>query len=69
MLDLAHLLRESQNDKRSRETAPLAGLVRGTIENLWQLQGEALKDWHLRREAQDSVVEMNTVVGKLSSGF
>jgi len=44
-------------------------LVRGTIENLWQLQGEALKDWHLRREAQDSVVEMNTVVGKLSSGF
>src|SRR5271156_704084 len=59
--------------KRVRTTDPQeifnSLTLRGSVENLWQPQGEALKDWHLRRDEQDIVVEMNTGGGKTLVGL
>jgi len=59
--------------KRVRTTDPQeifnSLTLRGTVENLWQPQGEALKDWHMRRDEQDIVVEMTTGGGKTLVGL
>jgi hypothetical protein len=59
--------------KRVRTTDPQeifnSLTLRGSVENLWQPQAEALKDWHVRREEQDIVVEMNTGGGKTLVGL
>ena len=39
------------------------------IENLWDTQGEALREWTKRRTATDVVVEMNTGGGKTLVGL
>lgn len=43
--------------------------LRGSIENIWEPQGEALKDWHRKRGEPDVVVRMNTGGGKTLVGL
>ena len=43
--------------------------LRGSIKNIWGPQEQALKEWHLERETQDLVVEMNTGGGKTLVGL
>jgi hypothetical protein len=43
--------------------------LRGTVENLWTPQGQALEDWHKRRAEADIIVEMNTGGGKTLVGL
>src|SRR5208282_2256597 len=54
--------------KRSKETNPLKIFetltLRGTVENIWDPQSEALRSWHKVRDKQDIVIEMNTGGGK-----
>jgi hypothetical protein len=44
-------------------------LRRSGIENLWDTQGEALREWNEHRAASDVVVEMNTGGGKTLVGL
>lgn len=44
-------------------------ILRSSIENLWEPQGEALKKWHKKREDSDVVVQMNTGGGKTLVGL
>ena len=59
--------------KRSRVIDPqeiFKGLtLRGTVENLWEPQAEALRDWHKQRASSDAIVEMNTGGGKTLVGL
>lgn len=59
--------------KRSRETNPLRIFetltLRGTVENIWDPQSEALRRWHAMREKTDVVLEMNTGGGKTLIGL
>lgn len=43
--------------------------LRGTIENIWQPQAEALQRWHKKRKDSDVVVQMNTGGGKTLVGL
>jgi len=43
--------------------------LRGTIENIWEPQAEALRVWHKNRGSADSVVQMNTGGGKTLVGL
>jgi tetratricopeptide (TPR) repeat protein len=43
--------------------------LRGSIENIWEPQGEALKTWHQNRSNSDVVVQMNTGGGKTLVGL
>ena len=43
--------------------------LRGSIENIWEPQAEALKGWHKDREKSDIVVQMNTGGGKTLVGL
>ncbi len=58
--------------KRSKETNPLKIFetltLRGTVENIWDPQSEALRSWHAARDKQDIVIEMNTGGGKTLIG-
>ena len=58
--------------KRSRETNPLKIFetltLRGTVENIWDPQSEALRGWHAVRQEKDVVIEMNTGGGKTLIG-
>jgi len=59
--------------KRSRETNPLKIFetltLRGTVENIWDPQSEALRSWDAVRQHQDVVIEMNTGGGKTLIGL
>src|SRR5436189_103168 len=59
--------------KRSKETNPLkifeSLTLRGTVENIWEPQSEALKGWDAARDKSDVVVEMNTGGGKTLIGL
>lgn len=59
--------------KRSKETNPLkifeALTLRGAVENIWDPQSEALRNWHAVREKKDIVIEMNTGGGKTLIGL
>ncbi len=59
--------------KRSKETNPLKIFetltLRGTVENIWDPQSEALRGWHASRQKKDIVVEMNTGGGKTLIGL
>src|SRR5260370_28041669 len=54
--------------KRSKETNPLKIFetltLRGTVENIWDPQSEALRSWDAVRGKKDVVIEMNTGGGK-----
>ncbi len=58
--------------KRSKETNPLKIFetltLRGTVENIWDPQSEALRNWDAVRQKQDVVIEMNTGGGKTLIG-
>ncbi|MEN6458203.1 MAG: DEAD/DEAH box helicase family protein [Thermoguttaceae bacterium] len=43
--------------------------LRGSIENIWEPQAEALRAWHRVRNASDVVVQMNTGGGKTLVGL
>ena len=43
--------------------------LRGSIENIWEPQGEALKKWQKKRNDPDVVVQMNTGGGKTLVGL
>lgn len=43
--------------------------LRGSIENIWEPQAEALRGWHAHRDKPDVVVEMNTGGGKTLVGL
>lgn len=43
--------------------------LRGSIENLWSPQAEALRAWHAKRAQNDVVIEMNTGGGKTLVGL
>ena len=43
--------------------------LRGSIENIWDPQAEALREWHQRRHTQDVAIEMNTGGGKTMVGL
>ena len=43
--------------------------LRGSIENIWQPQGEALKKWQGKRSDSDVVVQINTGGGKTLVGL
>lgn len=43
--------------------------LRGSIENIWEPQADALKEWHRMREHQDLVIQMNTGGGKTLVGL
>lgn len=43
--------------------------LRGSIENIWEPQAEALKNWHKSRDDPDVVVQMNTGGGKTLVGL
>lgn len=43
--------------------------LRGSIENIWEPQAEALKKWHKVRDSADAVVQMNTGGGKTLVGL
>lgn len=43
--------------------------LRGSIENIWEPQAEALKGWHKLRNQSDIVVQMNTGGGKTLVGL
>lgn len=43
--------------------------LRGSIENIWEPQGEALKSWHEKRNDSDILVRMNTGGGKTLVGL
>ena len=59
--------------KRSKETNPLKIFetltLRGTVENIWGPQSEALRSWHALRQKKDIIVEMNTGGGKTLIGL
>lgn len=42
---------------------------RGSIENIWEPQAEALKKWHRVRDSYDAVIQMNTGGGKTLVGL
>ena len=42
--------------------------LRGTVENIWEPQAEALKRWHSQRTQEDTVIDMNTGGGKTLIG-
>jgi len=58
--------------KRSKETNPLKIFetltLRGTVENIWDPQSEALRSWDAVRGKKDVVIEMNTGGGKTLIG-
>src|SRR6478736_4610114 len=58
--------------KRTKETNPLKIFetltLRGTVENIWDPQSEALRGWDAVRNKKDVVVEMNTGGGKTLIG-
>lgn len=58
---------------RSRETEPEAIFealtLRGSVENIWAPQAEALRRWHEGRQAEDTIIEMNTGGGKTLVGL
>ena len=43
--------------------------LRGSIENIWEPQAEALKQWTAKRESNDVVIQMNTGGGKTLVGL
>src|SRR5690242_11113011 len=43
--------------------------LRGSIENIWEPQAEALREWSKARTASDVVVQMNTGGGKTLVGM
>lgn len=43
--------------------------LRGSIENIWEPQAEALRDWHRNRSDSDVAIEMNTGGGKTLVGL
>ena len=43
--------------------------LRGSIENIWDPQAEALRKWHECRVLQDNVIQMNTRGGKTLVGL
>ena len=43
--------------------------LRGSIENIWEPQAEALREWHRRRSDSDVAIEMNTGGGKTLVGL
>ncbi|MCB9924870.1 MAG: DEAD/DEAH box helicase family protein [Planctomycetaceae bacterium] len=43
--------------------------LRGSIENIWEPQAEALKNWHKVRADSDAVIQMNTGGGKTLVGL
>jgi hypothetical protein len=43
--------------------------LRGSIENIWEPQAEALKEWHKKRNESDVVLQMNTGGGKTLVGL
>src|SRR6266478_2386857 len=59
--------------KRSKETNPLKIFetltLRGTVENIWDPQSEALRSWDSARDKKDVVIEMNTGGGKTLIGL
>lgn len=59
--------------KRARETNPMKIFedltLRGTVENIWDPQSEALRAWDSARQEPDVVVEMNTGGGKTLIGL
>lgn len=58
--------------KRSKETNPLKIFetltLRGTVENIWDPQSEALRSWDAVRQKKDVAIEMNTGGGKTLIG-
>jgi len=59
--------------KRSKETDPIrifeSLTLRGTVENIWGPQSEALRSWDAHRDKSDVVIEMNTGGGKTLIGL
>lgn len=59
--------------KRSRATDPKeifkSLTLRGTVQNIWEPQAQALKRWHDKRIKNDVVIGMNTGAGKTLVGF
>ena len=43
--------------------------LRGSIENIWEPQAEALREWHRQRREADVAIEMNTGGGKTLVGL
>ena len=43
--------------------------LRGSIENIWEPQAEALKKWTTKRDSNDAVIQMNTGGGKTLVGL
>ena len=43
--------------------------LRGSIENIWEPQAEALREWHRQRRESDVAIEMNTGGGKTLVGL
>jgi tetratricopeptide (TPR) repeat protein len=43
--------------------------LRGSIENIWEPQADALKEWHRNRNGADILVQMNTGGGKTLVGL
>lgn len=62
-----------QPNRRSGETDPLkifdALTLRGSIENVWEPQAKALREWHEKRALNDISIEMNTGGGKTLVGL
>ena len=65
-MDLSKLSVEAgSSDRPTDPQAIFAGLtLRGTIENVWGPQQEALTAWHTGRDQTDTVLQMNTGGGK-----
>ena len=43
--------------------------LRGSIENIWEPQAEALREWNKARDVSDAVIQMNTGGGKTLVGL
>ena len=43
--------------------------LRGSIQNIWEPQAEALAEWERNRAAADVVIQMNTGGGKTLAGL
>ena len=70
-MGLANLKISVPNSKRPIDPLDLFNrlTLRGSIQNIWEPQAEALKAWHKHRDRNDTVVRINTGGGKTLVGL